>query len=535
MIAPSRYLLALLILFLSASSLADDWFTNDDSITDLAHMAPRGSALFVGVDLSETFTSTQIGKLLESTVRRIGGPGAMAKVERELGNPVEQFSKIFGTRAFLAIRPPQGGPPVLVLGLETRDGSQAATLLKTAGVIPSRKVDRTVEVAGSNFQFIGKGGYGTYEDYLLISNSPEALKQTLEEGESLHDEALFQHYIAKVAVTQGVLAYGEIPDELASRMPEVKAVSHLLAGLGIQRGLFTTQAYALLNKEAGLSKALLSEAGTLKGEAARTIPNDWGFMASFDLRYLDNVLSRLEQERPDIAGEIKREISGVEKMTGVTIKQLLEVIDGEVTISSNGLSLLPKAFMGMSGHDALDYRLTVTMPVKDGLATRLLMKNAWDRLDLKAERLYDDIVEVKGAEVCYIVHDDQLIMSYGSSALVTLRQCLALRFAESLASRANLTSHYPIKNGIAAGYLDLKPALESFGPLPGRSKIEELLGPNPSLDGITSLKVQRNGLKAEGTGGVTMLLGTGVGLGAYIFNRQYNSAGHRPEATVDDE
>ena len=108
MTSPSRYLLALLILVLSASSLADDWFTNDDSVTDLAHMAPRGSALFVGVDLSETFTSDQIGKLLESTVRRLGGPRALDKVERELGNPVEQFSKVFGTRAFLAIRPPQG-------------------------------------------------------------------------------------------------------------------------------------------------------------------------------------------------------------------------------------------------------------------------------------------------------------------------------------------------------------------------------------------------------------------------------------------
>lgn len=534
MTSPSRYLLALLILVLSASSLADDWFTNDDSVTDLAHMAPRGSALFVGVDLSETFTSDQIGKLLESTVRRLGGPRALDKVERELGNPVEQFSKVFGTRAFLAIRPPQDGPPVLVLGLETRDGGQASTLLKTAGVIPSRKVDRTVEVAGSDFQFIGKGGYGTYGDYLLISNSPEALKQTLEEGESLHDEALFQRYMAKVAVNQGLLAYGDVPEELSSRMPELKAISHLLAGVGVQQGQFITQAYALLNKETGLSKALLSEAGTLKGDAARYIPNEWGFMASFDLRYLDNFLHRLEQERPDLAKDILGEMGQVEKMIGVTVDQLLDVIDGEVTVSSNGLSLLPKAFLATSSHSDLDYRLTVTMPVKDALATRLMMKNAWKRLDLKAERLYDDITEVKGVEVCYVVQDDQLIMSYGSSALTTLRQCLALRFAESLASRGTLISHYPIKNGIAAGYLDLEPALTSFGPLPGRAKLEELLGPNPALDGITFLTVQANGLKAQGTGGVTMLLGTGAGLGYYMFTKQ--SYRPQPETpTVDDE
>ena len=150
------------------------------------------------------------------------------------------------------------------------------------------------------------------------------------------------------------------------------------------------------------------------------------------------------------------------------------------------------------------------------------------------KQVYDDITEVKGVEVCYVVQDDQLIMSYGSSALTTLRQCLALRFAESLASRGTLISHYPIKNGIAAGYLDLEPALTSFGPLPGRAKLEELLGPNPALDGITFLTVQANGLKAQGTGGVTMLLGTGAGLGYYMFTKQ--SYRPQPETpTVDDE
>lgn len=517
--SPAKNLTALLILLLSYSALADNWFKNSDSVTDLARLAPAESVFFVSLDISQTFSNEELIARVKKTVEQAGGPRAVRQLEQEIG-PVDEFAKIFGSRAMIALTPPSQGEPTVVFALEVTDHQAAVKALKAIHFIPGREVDKTVKIKGATFSWIGKGGYGPFEDYLLISNSPEALKKTLEEGQNLHSQKAFHDHVARVRVDQGVLMYGEVPHEFTKDFQELQALTHVLAGLGIYHHEFITQVYALLNTDNEIAKALLSEGGTLKGEAARFIPDSWGFMASFHLGYVHRFLSHIEQNNPDLARHFVRDLEQMEKAIGVTMEELLAVLDGEVSISSNGMRLLPVLFFGYGSSSSMDYKLTVTMPVRDVHAAHFLMKRAWKRLGLKTDKRMDDIIVVNGVELAYIVErqSKQLIMSYGPSSVKTLRHCLTLRESYSLASRKNLSSHYPVKNGIASGYLDLRPVVEQLEQVPQLGSIETILGANAALDGVLNLTVQPDGLKLAGTGGIPMLLGVGVGAGFFLVD-----------------
>jgi hypothetical protein len=530
--ALGKQLLSLiLILSLAIPALAQDWFDNNDSLTELAHLAPSDSALFAALDLSKTMSSEEIALMLTSLVKEAGGPNALAEMKRELGD-VDEIATVFGTRMVIAVVAPQGEEPQAILAWEAKQPDKAADLLKAVGMIPSRDADKTIKIGDSTFDFIGQGGFGIYQDYLIISNSPEALRSTLVEGQSLHDQPEFHDYMARVSVDQGLLFYGEIPDAFVQELPDLESLSHLLASLGVSDHELVTQIYAVLNKDGKLTRALLSEPGILKGEAARFIPDDWGFMVTFHLGYVHRFINHLQEDHPQLARDLVDARQDVEEEIGVRLQELLKVVEGEVSISSNGLAMLPLYYLGMGSH--AEYKLTVTMPVKDNLAAQALLRGAWERLDLKTEKLLDDIVVVSGAELCYVIEKQQLLMSYGPSALETLRECLALREGDSLISRPEVTAQFPVANGVAFAYLDLRPLIQGAQNIPHLGFLESiLLSRDAILDSTTAMSVQPDGLKLVGTGGMPLVAGVGVGAAFFLGTSFDNKAAGSEEVRTE--
>jgi hypothetical protein len=517
MIRPGRQLLTLFItLLLSVSAVADSWFDNDDSLTDLARLAPSDAALFVALDLSRTVSPEDLAGMLRELVEKVGGTDAVVKMEREIGN-IDELSRVFGTRMVLSLRPPKDGKSEILFAWEAKQPDQAVQALKATGLIPARAADKTIEVGDSTFEFIKNGGFGIYQDYLIISNSPELLKSALVDKESLRDKVGFHNGVGLVDVEQGILIYGKVPEDFVGALPGLDTLGHLLAGIDVSREQFLTAIIAVLNKDGSLTRALLSKPGTLNGQAARYIPEDWGLMVSFHLGYVHRFIESLEEDAPTLAGPLVYAKKDIESEFGVSLEEFLEMVDGEVSFSSNGLRTAPLYYMGYDTDT--DYKLTLTMPVKEPLAVQSLLRESWIRWGLQTEKLLDDIVVAPDVEMCFVVHKKQLIVSFGPKSLETLRECLALREGESLMSRPGVAQHYPIHNAAASAYVDLRPTVKElrtdgrFGTI---GSLLLLLDNDAVLEGTTNLTVHSDGLRLIGTGGMPLFAGAGAG-GYLIF------------------
>ena len=338
----------------------------------------------------------------------------------------------------------------------------------------------------------------------------------MDQGWSLSHNSTFQQRVKRLNVDQGLLVYAKPPADIPAAYAQLESLHYLLAGLDISDSGFLTQAYASLDKDGSLTRALLSEPGTLSGDAARYIPKDWGFMASFHLGYVQRFISQLQKDEPGLAAPLVEAREEFESQIGVELGELLRVLEGEVSISSNGLRHAPLYYLGVD--PTIDYKLTVTMPLKDPRAAQSLLKAAWSRLELDSEKLPDGAVLVSAAQLSYIVEQRLLIISYGPNSLKTLRECLVLRKGESLLSHPGVAGHYPLKSAVGSAYINLRPMIEELRHFDELGLVESLLflDSDAIVEGTTELTVRSDGLMLEGTGGMPLFAGTGAA-GAYLL------------------
>lgn len=513
-----RHLFTLTLLwFVATANLvwAQDWFSNDDQLNDLATMAPADSLLFLAADVTGILTESRILKLKNTLPQSSFARDFVEGTERRIGYPIENLSRVVGPRAFFSVNDGYGRPGIVV-GIEVQDRVKALRLFRLLGAIPPATTLKPKRIGEVEFQVKRDAGYGFYGDYLVFSNSVPSMESVFAEKESLAQSTDFPNGTDTIMVKRGLIAFLRDPGKFER---DFRDISHVLAGLGMREGNIFSNLLVLLKDDSSLAPALLSSGGEFTGKAAAFIPREWGFMVSFHLGYLQSFRHQLKVHDPKLSGRFEEEAQKVEAGLGITLDDLMKVSTGEVAISSNGFRMAPSLFFLTydHSHDSLPYQLTVHISLKDQAGTKSLLRGAWRKLGLDFRTSYDEVTQVPKIELAYSIVGDQLIMSYGKSAVRTLRTSLALTPAQRLSSNPKVQAHVPQGSSVAAAYLDFRPVVQELNSVADLSPYQVLLGRKDLMDATLVLKTTKKGLKLTGTGGAPVAIMTGFGAGFWLM------------------
>lgn len=531
MVFRQRLLLATICwLFITViPGLAQDWFSNHDTIPELARMAPQDSDLFIALNLGELLAPERVKKMKEGLATNDFSKGQLRGLESGIGYPLEDLGQVMGPRAFVSVNKEK---KAILIGVEAQDPQRVKEFFAMLGLLSNHSPGEKKSIGDQSFRRSGRSTYGLYQDYFLITNKEQTLQSVFAERQTLDKAPAFQAHQSRVMVEQGAFVYGHPPAGMGTPF---SGFEYLLASLGMSHSEFLSQAFVVVRQESGMGSALLSHASTLTGEAARFVPNEWGFLATLDLGYLQRVREKAVRAESPSGKELNENLEEAEQMFGVTLPEILKVSTGEVSISSNGAALAPKHFLGIQQDDssATPYALTVTLSLTDSRAADLLLKRAWQRHSLRLSKRYDGIAVVSGTELAYkVMHDsDLLILSYGTEAEDTLRSCLALRNDQSLLSRDKLRRQFPQPHCISSVYFDMEPVVrETRSLLGGNPALAMLAGAD--LENVARLEATKEGLYMRSSGGTPLLL-TAAGA-AFFWLKTGNPNSAAPETVEQD-
>lgn len=510
-------LVLLLLLCLSLAPSARGWFTSESGVDEMATMVPTDTVLFLGLDLGPHVAI--LAEHLETLVRTLGGSRGVAQFEKNAGASISEIASWFGPRAFFAMTSlPDKGEPKLVFGIEMQEPDRGVELFRLMSGVPSKL--REVKLGGTSFQFSdrGPGGYGVHKNFLVVTNSQESLHKALEEGTTLREAADYRRLKRELKPGSGLYAFARSPEQLQAQDPYqiLSAVVAMASSLELDGDLMG-QLFVELDTDTPLAQALLTAPGELTAKSARYVPDEWGFLTVFDLPWCYQTLQALKRERPELSEYLQQALDELEKHIGVSLEEMVEVSSGEVGISSNGLKLLPNLMRREGEHPP--YRLTVTLGLRDTRRAERLLQRAWKKLELEVDSSQADLVELERAELCYTILEEQklLIMSYGPAARPTLRYCLGLSKAQSLASRPRLQRAFPMAAAVAGGYVDARPFSDALRGHPSLGLAEMLFLQIPNMDGTVTLGVESTGLQASASGVAPAAAALGAGAALYLL------------------
>lgn len=342
-----------------------------EGIPGLAAAVPADTCFFMGFDLRQSRRFGNALQKLESVSKQPEVAKSLAQFKDEVGFSLQELSEMVEPDGCAVLLPLEGRSGLipgesntkpfeagLLVSLRDEQKTRAAfeQMLKKNQIQANRE-----EVAGEEIFVAGAGpmqwAYSFRQRTLFVASGRSALIRLLDvsgkKQPSLAESPSFKDALARVPVggaSDAVLFYSDIKKSLSGWEKDLaqgqaddmqKAAVDGLEYMALGSWADQSGGYLKVDKasKSKLIQALVTASAVPNG-TARYVPVSWGSYTSLNLPYLYSFVMECLRLAPDSRAEVDQFPQTFSSMTGVSLDEIMQALDGELAFTSDTLEIL---------------------------------------------------------------------------------------------------------------------------------------------------------------------------------------------------